>query len=160
MAKKKNICIFCPLLTQCLIQHTAEEQICRANLQSTTVSTIWNCYPPITPSTDAPSNRQLARCIFPLIFHISLVARHNTRWLLVCYGIRWEVFRAANVRRLCLPLWWMASLIGPELRTGVSQEKDDRWAQLLKISTLWPDHEDINHSTTKQHWGRMADFSY
>lgn len=47
------------------------EQICRANLQST-VSTILNCYPPITLSTDAPSNRQLACCIFPLIFHISL----------------------------------------------------------------------------------------
>lgn len=41
------------------------------NLQST-VSTILNCYPPITLSTDAPSNRQLVCWIFPLIFHISL----------------------------------------------------------------------------------------
>lgn len=41
------------------------------NLQST-VSSILNCYPPITQSTDASSNRQLVCCIFPLIFHISL----------------------------------------------------------------------------------------
>lgn len=50
---------------------TALEHISRENLQST-VSTILNCYPPIALSTDAPSNRQLACCIFPLIFHISL----------------------------------------------------------------------------------------
>lgn len=50
---------------------TALEQIRRENLQST-VSTVLNCYPPITLSTDAPSNRQLVSCIFPLIFHISL----------------------------------------------------------------------------------------
>lgn len=49
----------------------ALEQISRENLKSA-VSTILNCYPPITLSTDAQSNRQLARCIFSLIFHISL----------------------------------------------------------------------------------------
>lgn len=49
---------------------TALEQISRETLKSA-VSTILNCYPPITPSTDARSDRQLVRCIFSLIFHIS-----------------------------------------------------------------------------------------
>lgn len=64
----KIICFFFFLLRLSLCQSST---FLRQNLQSL-VSTVLNCYPPITLSTDAPSYRQLVCCIFPLIFHISL----------------------------------------------------------------------------------------
>ena len=110
----------------------------------------------LTRSPDAYISQRRADaagcCATHLRWYSTLAYGTTQREMIAC--LLW--YKLKSVRG-CSPetSLFTAVMDAPAYRTGVLFKgavagKHDRWAQLLKISTLWPDHEDINHSLTNQ----------